>query len=111
MKVIELNTPVLLSAVTRTIPLTGDLINIILKNEVSGLVITLPTTWTYQKQRLDFSFDFHADFKAGNHYSITLKNGQNVIYLGNLLIVKENTNLQNYTPSTQITQRFKSKVV
>lgn len=111
MKIVELDTPVELSAVVRSIPQTGDSINIILKNEVSGLVIDLPTTWTYEKQRLKFSFDIPLDFKAGNHYQITLKNGSNVIYLGNLLVVKEGTNIQNYTPSTQRTQRFKSKVV
>lgn len=111
MKVIELDTPIELSAVVRTIPQMGDSINIILKNENSGLVIELPTTWTYSKQRLNFTFDIDPDFKAGNHYQITLKNGSNVIYLGNLLIVKQNTNIQNYTPSTQRTQRFKSKAV
>lgn len=111
MKIVYLDTPVELSAVVRTIPQAGDSINIILKNEVSGLVIDLPTTWTYSKQRLNFSFDIDSDLKAGNHYQITLKNGSNVIYLGNLLVVKQNTNIQNYTPSTQRTQRFKSKAV
>jgi len=112
MKIIELNTPVSIDFVARQIPSTGDLITIKLTNEYTSLVIDLPTTWTYSKQRLNVSFDGNqADFKAGNKYQIILKNGASVIYIGNLLIVKENTNLQNYTPSTQITQRFKSKAV
>lgn len=112
MKVIELNTPVEVALIPRVMPLAGDLIDLILENENSNLVINLPTTWARAKNRLVISFDNdHADFKAGNHYKMTLKNGANVIYIGNLLIVKENTNIQNYTPSTQKTQRFKSKVV
>lgn len=112
MKVIELNTPVEVPLIPRVMPLMGDLITIQLINEFTNLVINLPTIWTYSKQRLIISFDENqSDFKIGNKYQITLKNGANVIYIGNLLIVKENTNLQNYTPSSQITQRFKSKAV
>ena len=112
MKVIELNTPIEVPLIPRVMPLMGDLITIQLINEFTNLVINLPTIWTYSKQRLIISFDENQpDFKIGNKYQITLKNGANVIYMGNLLIVKENTNLQNYTPSSQITQRFKSKAV
>jgi len=112
MKIVELNTPVEVALIPRVMPLAGDLIDLTLKNETSNLVINLLTTWTRLKNRLVIYFDnTNADFKANNHYQMTLKIGANVIYLGNLLIVKENTNIQNYTPSTQKTQRFKSKVV
>lgn len=112
MKIIELDKPVSIGFVARRTPDNGDLITIKLVNELSGFTLNLPTTWSYSKQRLNISFDgTQADFKAGNKYQITLKNGANVIYLGNLLIVKENTNLQNYTPLNQTTVRYKTKAV
>jgi uncharacterized protein (DUF1697 family) len=112
MKIIELNKPITLEFVVRQIPKIGDLISIQLTNEFTDLLIELPVFWTYEKQRLCVSFEnANADFKIGNKYQIVLKNGANIIYMGNLLIVRQNTNLQNYTPSNQTPQRFKSKEV
>lgn len=111
MKVLELNKPIELSAVVRTAPILGNDLILKLRNEFSNLLIEIPITWSESKGRLVFSFNTHADFKAGNKYQLEIYNDteSQTIYFGKLLIVKENTNIQNYTPSNQITQRFKSK--
>jgi len=76
------------------------------------LLIEIPITWSESKGRFVFSFNLHADFKAGNKYQLEIYNQSTseTLYFGKLLIVKEDTNIQNYTPSNQITQRYKSKV-
>jgi len=46
---------------------------------------------------------------AGDKHEITITNTttETVIYRGKMIVVKEDTDIQNYTPSTQTTQRFK----
>lgn len=111
MKVAELNSPIQLTAVPRVVPCMGEFINIFLTNTETNLSFELPVFWTYEKQRLFFSFEFIEDFKSGNTYFFSLKKEELTIYMGSLLIVKENTNLQNYDPSNQKPQRFKTKEV
>lgn len=110
MKVLELNKPISIEAVVRFAPTTGDSLSLILRNEFTNLSLNLPLTWSIVKDRLVFSFDMNADFNSGNKYQMEIKNNTQTIYFGKLIIVKENTNIQNYTPSNQRPQRFKSKV-
>jgi len=112
MKVLELNKPIELWAVVRTATITGENLILKLRNETNNLLIEIPIVWSVSRERLVFSFNVHADFKAGNKYELEIYNQSTSesLYFGKLLIVKENTNIQNYTPSSQITQRFKSKV-
>jgi hypothetical protein len=111
MKILELNKPIELGAVVRTAPTVGDNLILKLRNEFSNLLIEIPIVWSESKGRLVFSFDTQTDFKAGNKYQLEIYNDteSQTIYFGKLLVVKEDTNIQNYTPSTQRTQRFKSK--
>ena len=113
MKIVKLNSIVEISAVVRTAPSLLDVLVLKLKNETTNLLIELPLTWYIHKNRLVFTIDtIPADFKAGNKYEIEIFNetSSKIIYLGNLLVVKEDTDIQNYTPSKQKTQRFKTKV-
>ena len=65
-------------------------------------------TWVYLKNRLVFTLpNTNTDFSAGNKYQITIKNGSTTIYLGKMIVVTELTDIQNYTPSNQTTQRYK----
>lgn len=48
----------------------------------------------------------NTEFKAGNKYEIFIKKGEIIVYRGKMIVTKENTDIQNYTPSKQQNQRF-----
>lgn len=112
MLVIELNTDNSLSAVPRIAPALSDILVFKWINENTQLTGDIEMIWQFSKGRLTFSFDtLPSDFIAGDKYEISIFNETTsaIIYLGKLIIVKEDTDIQNYTPSTQQTQRFKTK--
>lgn len=114
MKVLELNKPMIIGAVLRVAPSVGDNLILKLQNEFSDLKLDITEGWYYEKGRHYFNIDTPpTDFKSGNKYQIIIENQSinKIIYMGNLLIVKENTDIQNYTPLDQRQQRFKSKAV
>jgi len=106
MKVIKLNTPFELSAVLRIVPTIGDVLIFTAINEFSQVEITQTLTWTIKNDRLLFTLASNVDFKAGNKYEISISNNTKIIYLGKMIVVNELTDIQNYTPSKQTTQRF-----
>lgn len=112
MLVIELNTDNSLSAVPRIAPSLSDILVFKWINEFSQVTGEIEMIWQFSKGRLTFGFDtLPDDFIAGNKYEISIFNSNTgtIIYLGKLIVVKENTDIQNYTPSTQQQQRFKTK--
>ena len=112
MKIIELGSLVEISAVVRTAPSLLDILVLKLKNETTNVLIEETITWYSHKGRIVFTFDpLPEDFSAGNKYEIQIfnQNTQQTIYLGKLLVVANGTDIQNYTPSKQRTQRFTTK--
>jgi hypothetical protein len=112
MKVIKLDTPFDLSAVVRIAPTSGDIIDFYSRNEASNLELDININWEYSKGRLIFEIPAITQgtmFNAGDKCEIIITNVTTgtVIYRGKLIVVKEDTDIQNYTPSTQTTQRFK----
>jgi hypothetical protein len=107
MKVIKLNTPLTIVIVPRLLPIDGDVLIFNAINEFSQVTVTQTITWTKKNGRISFILASNSNFKAGNKYEISISNGANVIYLGKMIVVKEITDTQNYTPSKQTTQRFK----
>ena len=108
MKVLKLNTSFEISAVVRIAPVLGDVLKVTAINEFSENSKEYTLTWVYLRNRLTFTLpDTNTDFKASNKYEITIKNGVNIIYLGKMIVVNQATDIQNYTPSSQITQRYK----
>ena len=105
MKVVELNKDVQLRAVVRVAPNLSDELELITGSTV------LPLTWSTYNGRLVFGFDTPANWKATDRFDFKIKNitTDSIIYIGKLIVVKEGTDIQNYTPSTQKTQRFKHK--
>ena len=108
MKVLKLNTSFEISAVVRIAPVLGDILTVDLVNEFSENSKNYVIEWEYLRNRLIFTLpNTNTDFKASNKYEITIKNGVNIIYLGKMIVVNQATDIQNYTPSSQITQRYK----
>ena len=108
MKVLKLNTSFKISAVVRVAPVLGDILTMTALNEFSGNTKDYVLIWDFLRDRLEFNLsNSNTDFKAGNKYEITIKNGVNTIYLGKMIVVNQATDIQNYTPSSQTTQRYK----
>tara|TARA_R110000782_G_scaffold30243_1_gene75220 strand:- start:3 stop:329 length:327 start_codon:yes stop_codon:yes gene_type:complete len=108
MKVLKLNTPFEISAVVRVAPVLGDILTFTATNEVTDNTKDYVLEWEYTRKRLVFTLpNTNTDFAAANKYEITIKNAETVIYLGKMIVVNEITDTQNYTPSNQITQRYK----
>jgi hypothetical protein len=109
MKVLELNTPFEIRAVVRVAPVQSDVLVFTARNESTGLTTDYILIWSVVNGRLIFTLpNTNPDFIAGNKYEIYITNNnlQSVIYRGKMIVVKENTNIQNYTPSIQLTQRY-----
>jgi len=112
MKVIKIDTPFELSAVVRIAPTSGDIIDFKSRNEATDLEADFNITWEYTHGRLLFELPAITQdvaYFAGDKHEITITNTttSTVIYRGKMIVVKEDTDIQNYTPSTQTTQRFK----
>jgi len=112
MKVIKIDTPFELSAVVRIAPTQGDIIDFYSRNEATDLEANFNITWTYSGGRLNFELPAITQgvaYFAGDKHEITITNTttETVIYRGKMIVVKEDTDIQNFTPSTQKTQRFK----
>ena len=108
MKVLKLNTSFKISAVVRIAPGFSDVLKLTAVNEFNENSKEYTLSWSYSRNRLTFTLpDTNTDFKANNKYEITIKNGVNTIYLGKMIVVNQLTDIQNYTPSSQITQRYK----
>lgn len=109
MKVLKLNTINSVSVVLRTTLLLSDNITLRLRNESTDVVYSAPITWVYSKDRIVFDFETLESFKEGEKYEMELLKLEEIVYRGKAIVVKEDTDIQNYTPSKQQTQRFKTK--
>ena len=111
MLVYELSSRKNISAVPRIAPIFSDILEITIISEDSNYKSTQGIDFTLKNGRISFKFNPLTPFKSGSKYSISIKNTttEAVIYRGKMLVVKQNTDIQNYTPSTQQAQRYKIK--
>jgi hypothetical protein len=107
MKIIKLNTDLKVVAIPRTMPPLGEVLNFKAINEFSQFEISLTVDWWRDKDRIVFILPINSNYKAANKYEISIRQGTTTIYEGKMLVVKEITDTQNYTPSKQRPQRFK----
>jgi hypothetical protein len=109
MKILFLGDPLNFSVIPRIYPIISDTIILSLKNEMTGLEIIPGITFTID-DKLNISITTQpADFKTQNKYEISLKNGADLIYLGKMIILDSNTNIQNYEFNSQTSSRFDYK--
>jgi len=110
MKVLRLNTLEQFSCIPRDYPALSDTLSVKLKNELTNYVIDLSFTFNFSGAYLTVIVnEIPADFASGNKYEITITNitQQNkIVYLGKLLIVDENTDIQNYDYQSQSNSRY-----
>lgn len=110
MKVIKLNQLEQFKCVPRQYPNSTDELSVKLKNELTNTVIDLVFTFSVSTSYLTIAItDVPADFESGNRYEITITNitnNNNLVYLGKLLIVDENTDVQNYEYKQQSNSRY-----
>ena len=109
MKVLYLDTTLSLSLIPRIYPEEGDTLILKLRNEISNLELTPEFTFSIT-DKLNLTITSQPDdFKTQNKYEIEILNGIVTIYLGKLLILEENTNVQNYEYGSQSNARFDYK--
>lgn len=109
MKVLFLGQSLVLKLIPRTFPTLIDTLLLNLVNENSGLVITPEITFVITDKLEVTIVNEPTDFKTQNKYSIELKNGSDIIYLGKLITLENGTNVQNYEYGSQTNARFKFK--
>jgi len=107
MKILKLNTPFEISAVPRIALVSSDVLIFTARNENTNVSFNYTLIWSIVSGRLVFELpNTNPDFIAGNKYEIFIKRIDEIVYRGKMIIVKEDTDIQNYTPSKQTTPRF-----
>jgi hypothetical protein len=110
MKVIKLNQLEKFSCVPREYPNSTDNLSVKLVNELTNLSIELVFTFSLSASYLTIMItNIPTDFETGNKYEIMINNitqQDKTIYLGKLLIVDENTDIQNYDYQKQSNSRY-----
>jgi len=110
MKVIKINQVEQFSCVPRQYPNLTDELGVKVKNEMTNVMIDLGFTYELSGSYLTIIInDVPADFESGNKYEVTVSNITNnssLVYLGKLLIVDENSDVQNYVYKSQSNSRY-----
>ncbi len=105
-KVLFLTETLVFSLIPREYPVATDTLVLILRNEQTKAVITPDITFTVTDKLNITITDQPADFKTQNKYEINVKNGQDLIYFGKMIILEAGTDVQNYEYATQSNKRF-----
>lgn len=112
MKVLFLDNDLIFTLVPRIFPSLTDNLSLTLTNENSKVVINPTFTFELNEKRDKLVItltETPENFALQNKYSIELKNDNDIIYLGKLIILQNGTNVQNYEYGSQSTSRFKFK--
>jgi len=107
MKVLFLDEPLVFSCIPRNYNI-GTL-SLTLRNELSDVVITPAFTYNIDRLLTIAITTQPTDFAIQNKYEITVKSDSNTIYLGKLLVLKQETDIQNYEYNTQKDEYFQFK--
>jgi len=108
MKVLFLETPYTFSLIPRVYPLESDTLILSLRNEITDTVSTPDITFTVT-DKVNVTIVELLGLKSKDKFEIELKNGSEIIYLGKLIVLDENTNVQNYEYGSQQNARFDYK--
>ncbi len=107
MKVILLNNPYKIYLTPRIFPNINDNLSLNLRNEMTNEVLT-PTISFILGDKLEITITT-TSFKVQDKYEIELLNGSSVIYRGKLIVLDDNTDIQNYEYGSQSNSKFKFK--
>jgi len=105
MKVLFLDNPLKISLIPRKYPLPNDVLTLTLRKEMDDTILTPAFTFIVG-QKLEITITTQpVQFKVLDKFDFELKNGNEVIYLGKIQILKNGTNTQNFEYGSQ-NQRF-----
>lgn len=106
MKVIILGQPAFFDCVPRVYPKIGDVLSLDLRDELKKVVISPKIEWmTAEKLRISI-IGVPEEFISRSKFEIKLKNHDEIIYLGKLLVLDADTDVQNYSNEKQSNSRF-----
>jgi hypothetical protein len=107
MKVLFFNEPLTFSCIPRRY--TIENLSLTLRNELTDVVINPNITHTIDN-KLNITIETQpTDFQIQNKYEFTLKDGDYLLYSGKLIVLKQNTDVQNYEYNTQNNEYFQFK--
>lgn len=105
MKVLFLDNPLIFSLIPRKFPLLNDNLFLSLRKEIDNTILTPDFTFTVDEKVNITITTQPEEFSILDKFEIELKNGDEVIYLGRLMILKTGTNTQTFEYSAQ-NERF-----
>lgn len=109
MKVLFLGSQLVFSLIPSQFPANGDILLLSLRNEMTDFVINPDFTFSIT-DKLDITITTQPnDFKSQNKYEVELKNDSETIYLGKIIVLDINTDVQNYEYGSQTNSRFEYK--
>lgn len=106
MKVLFLDAVLDFYLIPRVYPLITDTLTLSLRSEITNEVLTPPVTFTIEEQLKINITTQPTEFAIQNKYEVELKNGTDVIYRGKMIILAEDTDVQNYEYSSQPTAKY-----
>lgn len=109
MKVLFLDNPLVFKCVPRKYPLLSDNLTITLRNEMNDLSFDVRNSFTLDEYLNVTILDQPTDFAIQNKYELSIRNNDRVIYNGKILILKKDTDVQDYEYKTQNNEYFRFK--
>ena len=106
MKVLFIDSNLNFSLIPRKYPLITDELSVKLRNENTNVEIISNFSFSLN-DKLNITLENHSDFRVSNKYEVEIKNNNEIIYLGKLLFLEQNTDVQNYTYGSQSDSKFK----
>lgn len=100
MKVVTVAVPII-DLVPRFYPSLLDELSLEFEN---GFII--PFTWVISGNLLTLTITDTSQFKQRDNYSFTLLRGNEIVYKGKMIFLKNGTDIQNYTNNSQDNKRW-----
>lgn len=107
MKVLFYNQPLLFSCIPRNYTISN--LSLTLRNELTDVIIEPIIDYSIDNKLNILIVMQPTDFAIQNKYEFTLKDGQNIVYHGKLIVLKQDTDIQNYEYNTQNNEYFQFK--
>lgn len=105
MKILFLDTDLIIPFIPRRVP-NSNVINIILRNENTNVIIEQSLNWVLIKNKVYITIESNTDFATKNKYELEIQDSGFTIYRGKLMFLEENTDLQNYNQETQSNKEY-----
>lgn len=100
MKILFLDTVLIFKVVPRIYPLFNDILTLELRNELTNEIFNPIFTFSINEY-LIITMESIADFEIQNKYNFKIRNNNEIISSGKILILKEGTRVQDYNYQEQ----------